>query len=646
MASAPPNGSMVHVYWYLEDHGGSDALTPDMVDRIRDAAEVWNDAGANVQLVEVFTLAEADIHVHGHSTSPCNSSVSGCAERSYTLTETKYADGHKHGRMVKTQTLTMITKPPGFGSTYTWYAGADPEAIGFYQYDYTSVAIQEFGHHLGLGHADGGDGHPDSADSPMTSSLANNQTHRVLQPSDITAIQHLYGSSSAPPGNNDCVDSITLVEGVSVNETTVNATGSTTSSCGNGDTKSLWYDYTPQASGTVTVSLCGSSFDTTLSIFDSCGGNELACNDNSCGRQSEITLAMTVGVTYFIRVSGQSGENGEFDILVTGGGAGCVLDYDNTTEEGPYFPPGSGVQVLDFGTASGGNVCEFTFGYYTTLDDPGTITVELFSGTNSATCAGTPLATFDFNGLQGSGRKYKTYEVPPAEAFSIPSGQFGYALTFSNGSTGMLISSGGAGQVDNVYINCDWGSFGEVWSGMYFNVVTGIELTGDTYDNLLHTVLPEGTIFTGGDGRGDGETHPTGKGNVIGLGPKEFIFDYNLNGGVTAFAFAFAQFGPTIDLTSGLTIGAQGPSSSAIEMKVELVDAEGNVAEFIHELTNSFQNFTMTTTGGSVPPDFNGAQVSQIAFVVDRDLANFNFLNQISIQFGGGLAWGVNMILP
>ncbi|UCG33406.1 MAG: hypothetical protein JSU68_02000, partial [Phycisphaerales bacterium] len=45
----------------------------------------------------------------------------------------------------------------------------------------------------------------------------------------------------------------------------------------------VWYRYAPQADGDLTVSLCGSGFDTVLSIHERCPGstaNQLACNDD------------------------------------------------------------------------------------------------------------------------------------------------------------------------------------------------------------------------------------------------------------------------------------------------------------------------------------------------------------------------------
>ena len=45
-----------------------------------------------------------------------------------------------------------------------------------------------------------------------------------------------------------------------------------------------------------------------------------------------------------------------------------TLIYDNSIEEGGYYPPGEGAsgKLIDYGTSVGGNVTRFTFGIYTT----------------------------------------------------------------------------------------------------------------------------------------------------------------------------------------------------------------------------------------------------------------------------------------
>jgi len=121
----------------------------------------------------------------------------------------------------------------------------------------------------------------------------------------------------AAPANDDCSGAIALTAGVPYDGTTVGATGSSWSTCGFLDTIDVWHRFTPATTGAILVSLCGSSFDTTLAIFDGCLGAELACNDDSCGLQSELTVTMTGGQEYYIRVAGYDSDAGNYSLFVT-----------------------------------------------------------------------------------------------------------------------------------------------------------------------------------------------------------------------------------------------------------------------------------------------------------------------------------------
>ncbi len=139
--------------------------------------------------------AAADIHVHMDSVSGCGGGI-GCAEFTFVSAHdgSLYGDSHPQHEMVSNtfpnplgQELTMID----IGAT--WYSGA-AGGIGGGQLDFLTVAIQEFGHHLGLEHNDSGGPHPDFGLSPMNGLLpSGNATRRALVASDTAAIIHLYG---------------------------------------------------------------------------------------------------------------------------------------------------------------------------------------------------------------------------------------------------------------------------------------------------------------------------------------------------------------------------------------------------------------------------------------------------------------------
>lgn len=87
-----------------------------------------------------------------------------------------------------------------------------------------------------------------------------------------------------------------------------------TGACEVGSTADVWWAYFPPFTGTATVDTFGSSFDTVLSVYAECGGNELACNDDagsSGTRTSRVQFAVDPQQVYLIRVGGFAGALGD-----------------------------------------------------------------------------------------------------------------------------------------------------------------------------------------------------------------------------------------------------------------------------------------------------------------------------------------------
>jgi hypothetical protein len=87
------------------------------------------------------------------------------------------------------------------------------------------------------------------------------------------------------------------------------------------DSPNIWYRYTATGTGDVTVSLCGSSYDTKLAVYNrvNCPPSEsdlIECNDDFCGWQSQITFAATAGRQYLIEVGGFGSDTGQGVISV------------------------------------------------------------------------------------------------------------------------------------------------------------------------------------------------------------------------------------------------------------------------------------------------------------------------------------------
>ncbi len=127
-----------------------------------------------------------------------------------------------------------------------------------------------------------------------------------------------------PPSNDACADAIPLCVGVTAG-TTVGTTIDGAEGCTGTAAPDAWYVYRPDASGTVTISMCtGTTYDAVLSVHTGCPGtavDQIACDDDGCGTTggpSTVTFAGIAGDLYYVRVSGWSGSVGSFQLTVTG----------------------------------------------------------------------------------------------------------------------------------------------------------------------------------------------------------------------------------------------------------------------------------------------------------------------------------------
>lgn len=79
----------------------------------------------------------------------------------------------------------------------------------------------------------------------------------------------------------------------------------------------------PEADG-VTISLCGSTYDTALIVYDA-NLVEVDCNDDYCGLRSQVERRVTPGQTYYIVVDGYGQGHGAY-VLDVDWQRPCVLD--------------------------------------------------------------------------------------------------------------------------------------------------------------------------------------------------------------------------------------------------------------------------------------------------------------------------------
>lgn len=128
-------------------------------------------------------------------------------------------------------------------------------------------------------------------------------------------------TTGAAPVNDNCAGAITLSCPGTLTADTTMATDSTVNvNCGDfGDYKDVWYKFVGDGA-THTICTNGSNYDTIIQIYTgTCTSlnDEPFCNDD-CSfptmLQSSVTFTATMGVTYFIQVSGFNGDSGNLVI--------------------------------------------------------------------------------------------------------------------------------------------------------------------------------------------------------------------------------------------------------------------------------------------------------------------------------------------
>ena len=129
------------------------------------------------------------------------------------------------------------------------------------------------------------------------------------------------------PANDHCDSAIPMVANVVYTNNTEDATSTLdpVPACVSGFGKGVWYSFKPQLPGLVTISTCGSGFDTGLAVYTGSCGSFITlsnwCNNDDgpacAGTASSLTLSVVANVTYRILVGGCNGEGGNLKISIT-----------------------------------------------------------------------------------------------------------------------------------------------------------------------------------------------------------------------------------------------------------------------------------------------------------------------------------------
>jgi len=134
-----------------------------------------------------------------------------------------------------------------------------------------------------------------------------------LSETGLGVIRIICGQSY-PPSNDNCFQATPVGDVTDLPFDTTNATFDGHGHCMTGP--NIWYCYTATCTGTATVSLCGSEYDTMLAVYDGCecypGLSDLiGYSDDYCDLQSLISFAVVAGHRYLIEVGGYENETGQ-----------------------------------------------------------------------------------------------------------------------------------------------------------------------------------------------------------------------------------------------------------------------------------------------------------------------------------------------
>jgi len=156
----------------------------------------------------------------------------------------------------------------------------------------------------------------------------------------IATLAACAGLAMAQPANDNCSSAQTLSSSGTYTGTLVNATADGSSSCVNTTANpSIWYKVVVPSGGNakqIIFSTCNTNtaVDTVISLFDTCGGTELACNDNNSAcstvpNSSSITTVGQPGQTILCRVASKTGATGAIRMVFT------IQDVPPPSNSGP-----------------------------------------------------------------------------------------------------------------------------------------------------------------------------------------------------------------------------------------------------------------------------------------------------------------------
>jgi len=205
-----------------------------------------------------------------------------------------------------TQELTVSLDGTGGGSVLSNPAGIDCEGDCSETYDHGTVVTLTATTNL------------DSVFTGWSGAVATTANPLILT---IDAAKSVTATFELRPINDDLVNAIVIDSLPFTDTNNINnhygtlETAEASQSCAGADgSNSVWWAYTPATSGEFMINTNYSDFDTVLSVWTGAGHPlaEVDCNDDGGeGTRSALTIPMSGGITYYIRVNGYGWDSGD-----------------------------------------------------------------------------------------------------------------------------------------------------------------------------------------------------------------------------------------------------------------------------------------------------------------------------------------------
>jgi hypothetical protein len=133
-----------------------------------------------------------------------------------------------------------------------------------------------------------------------------------------------------PGCNDDCIDAVQVFDGANIGNNQNRGPDDDEATCQFESDNDVWFFYIAGCTGPVSMDTIGSNFqpenDTVLTVYDACGGNEVACNDDGGpGLLSVLAFQATEGATYYIRVAGFMDNAGDIVLNISTLDS-CIID--------------------------------------------------------------------------------------------------------------------------------------------------------------------------------------------------------------------------------------------------------------------------------------------------------------------------------